>query len=498
MDYFQILCAISIVILTIYYYYSSKYAFWKDRGISGPKPIVFFGNFGNSIVKKRSISETVKKWYDDYKHESVFGIYEGTIPVLVINDLDMIKDVLIRDFSIFVDRGFHTFPKIEPLTQHLFLLEAERWRPMRMKLSPIFTSGKLKEMFSLIVESAGNLEKYLDEVIKKNEMVECRDLAAKFTTDVIGSCAFGINTNSLLEEDSEFRRMGKKIFSPSLKLMIGNICKVFFPSLYEVIGNIFTMKDVDEFFINLVSDTMKYRKDNDTVRSDFINMLMQLKEHPEKMDNIELTDTLLTAQAVVFFIAGFETSSSTIAFGLYELAQNQEIQDKLREEIRKMHEKNKGILTYTDIKEMKYLDKVFKETLRKYPILSTLSRKAMENYTFKGTKITIPKGTKVWVPVYGIQHDPNIYPKPEVFDPERFEDDAFASRHPMSYLPFGDGPRNCIGARFAHYQSKVGLITILRNHKVNVCEKTTIPFKADERSFLLALKGGVHLKITKI
>lgn len=74
----------------------------------------------------------------------------------------------------------------------------------------------------------------------------------------------------------------------------------------------------------------------------------------------ELTDTLLTAQAVVFFIAGFETSSSTIAFGLYELAQNQEIQDKLREEIRKMHEKNKGILTYTDIKEMKYLDKVFK------------------------------------------------------------------------------------------------------------------------------------------
>lgn len=69
---------------------------------------------------------------------------------------------------------------------------------------------------------------------------------------------------------------------------------------------------------------------------------------------------MLTAQAVVFFIAGFETSSSTIAFGLYELAQNQEIQDKLREEIRKMHEKNKGILTYTDIKEMKYLDKVFK------------------------------------------------------------------------------------------------------------------------------------------
>lgn len=155
-----------------------------------------------------------------------------------------------------------------------------------MKLSPIFTSGKLKEMFFLIMESAKNLEEYLNEVVKKNEMVECRDLAAKFTTDVIGSCAFGINTHSLLDEDSEFRKMGKKMFSPTLKLMIGNTCKVLFPSLYGVIGNMFTMKDIDKFFINLISTTMKYRKDNNIIRSDFINMLMQLKEHPEKMDNI--------------------------------------------------------------------------------------------------------------------------------------------------------------------------------------------------------------------
>ena len=112
MDYFQILCAISIVILTIYYYYSSKYTFWKKRGISGPKPIIFFGNFVDSIIQKRSTSEAVKKWYDDYKHESVFGIFGGTTPLLVINDLDMIKDVLIRDFSLFVDRGFHIFPKV--------------------------------------------------------------------------------------------------------------------------------------------------------------------------------------------------------------------------------------------------------------------------------------------------------------------------------------------------------------------------------------------------
>lgn len=112
MDYFQILCALGVVILTIYYYYSSIYSFWKNRGISGPKPTIFFGNFINSAIRKLSISETIKNWYDEYKHESVFGIFEGMTPILIINDLDMIKDVLIRDFSLFVDRGFQIFPKV--------------------------------------------------------------------------------------------------------------------------------------------------------------------------------------------------------------------------------------------------------------------------------------------------------------------------------------------------------------------------------------------------
>ena len=80
-----------------------------------------------------------------------------------------------------------------------------------------------------------------------------------------------------------------------------------------------------------------------------------------------------------------------------------------------------------------------------HPLLSMLTREVSEKYTFRGTKITIDKGMTVWIPAYGIQRDPNIYPNPDKFDPERFNDDAVASRHPMSYLSFGNGPRNCIG-----------------------------------------------------
>lgn len=85
------------------------------------------------------------------------------------------------------------------------------------------------------------------------------------------------------------------------------------------------------------------------------------------------------------------------------------------------------------------------ETLRKYPPGTLLRRKNNEDYTFNGTKVTIPKGTGVFIPVFAIHHDPSIYPEPETFNPERFNEDAVATRHAMTYLPFGDGPRNCIG-----------------------------------------------------
>lgn len=85
------------------------------------------------------------------------------------------------------------------------------------------------------------------------------------------------------------------------------------------------------------------------------------------------------------------------------------------------------------------------ETLRKYPPATFLMRQSTSSYTFNDTGVNIPKDQKVWIPVHAIHQDPSIYPKPDIFDPERFNKEAVQSRHPMIYLPFGNGPRNCIG-----------------------------------------------------
>ncbi|XP_011862715.1 PREDICTED: cytochrome P450 6B2-like [Vollenhovia emeryi] len=497
---FEILCGIAAVILATYYYFTKNFDFWKSRGIRGPAPIPGFGNFKDVMFNNISSGDYLTELYNTYKDEPMIGIFTRTTPLLIVKDPDLIKDILIKDFTVFSHRGLPLSKKAEPLSQHLFTLEPKRWRPFRINLSPVFTSGKLKDMFSLISDCADHLVQYMENIASKNEPVECRELTAKYTTDVIGSCAFGIEMNALSDEDSEFRKMGRKVFSPTWTNLLRIRARQMFPWLYEMLAyaHIIPQTEVTKFFTRVIVETMDYRETNKITRNDFIDMLRELKKHPEKLGDIELTDTLLTAQAFVFFLAGFETSSTTISNAMYELALNQKMQDKLREEIDELYAKCGQDLTYDNIKKMDYLDKIFRETLRKYPPVTFLMRQAMSNYTFNGTKVSIPKGQRVWIPIYAIQRDPDFYPKPDIFDPERFNEEAVQSRHPMVYQPFGDGPRNCIGSRFAVHQTKLGLIKMLRNYRIEPCEKTPIPYVNDPRSFLLAPKGGLHLKIVKL
>ncbi|XP_074096816.1 putative cytochrome P450 6a14 [Cotesia typhae] len=138
------------------------------------------------------------------------------------------------------------------------------------------------------------------------------------------------------------------------------------------------------------------------------------------------------------------------------------------------------------------------ETLRKYPPATFLVRRADANYTFNNTNVTIRKDIRVMIPVMAIHRDPAIYGDPERFDPERFSEEELIKGRPMSFLAFGDGPRNCIGARFANHQTKVGLIKILQHFRVDVCNKTEIPYEVNPRSFLLAPKKGIYLQFSKI
>ncbi|XP_033192745.1 cytochrome P450 6B1 [Bombus vancouverensis nearcticus] len=486
------------VFVLLYYYSMIKLNYWRKRGVKGPKPLPFLGNFKDVLLGKDSTTDCFQKAYNEFRDEPMVGVYGGHEPLLVLRDLDLIKDVLIKDFNKFAQRTHGAVREVEPLSEQIFRLEAERWRPLRIKLSPFFSTGKLKEMFHLMTDCANTYDKYLEKLAEKGEPIEFRDTAAKFTIDVIAACAFSIQTNAITDENCQFRKMGKRALAANTGQFLTDRLREY-PFLFRIFGRFFTDHDVINFFETATREAMDYRIQNNVHTKDVIDILADLRQHPEKINLKEADSLFLASQAQLFFLAGFGNSSLTISNALYELAWNQTVQDKLREEIQSVLKKYNGEITYDGICEMKYLNACLLETLRKYPVIQWLSRTAMETYTFSGTKVTVPKGQQIFLPVYAIQKDPEIYPNPEVFDPDRFSDENIKTRHAMAHLPFGDGPRHCSGIRLAMKQLHVGMVTIVSKFKVEVCEKTRKVYKPEKRQlFLLQPADGIYLKMSKV
>jgi cytochrome P450 family 6 len=138
------------------------------------------------------------------------------------------------------------------------------------------------------------------------------------------------------------------------------------------------------------------------------------------------------------------------------------------------------------------------ESLRKYPPVTNILRKVTKDYAVAGSNVILPKGLQVFVPVYAIHHDPELYPDPEVYDPDRFSPENEAKRPAFSFLPFGDGPRNCIGMRFGLMQSRIGLAMLLNNFKFQLSNKTSLPLDFVKNVPLLQPIGDIWLKVEKI
>nr|CAI5826710.1 unnamed protein product [Callosobruchus analis] len=327
------------------------------------------------------------------------------------------------------------------------------------------------------------------------------NISACYTTDIIGSCAFGIECNTFKEPDSPFRSFGQKIFERG-RLGLLKLSFIFgFPKLAEFLRLKITPDDVTKFFMKVVNDTIEYRMKNNVVRKDFLQSLIELRAHDQqdhKKDGKSLTMDEIAAQSFIFFIAGFETSSTTMTFALYELATHPEIQEKAREEILQVLKRHDNKFSYDAVNELVYLKQVIDEALRKYPALPLVTRVCVKDYKIPGTDVVIEEGTKIIVPIAGIHHDDRYYEDPEKFDPDRFTEANKEQRHPYANLSFGEGPRICIGMRFGIMQTKVGLASILKNYRVSLNEKTKTPLKISIRSFIPTTDGGMWLTMEKI
>ncbi|XP_026729654.1 cytochrome P450 6B5-like [Trichoplusia ni] len=507
----MIYLVVLIVLVLLYKYTTKNHDYWEKRNVKYEKPIPIFGTNYKNVMAKKSIIEMATEVYRKYPTEPLVGMIRGTTPELVVRDLEIVRRILNVDFAYFYPRGLGRNPEIEPDFYNLFHVDGDLWKLLRQRLTPTFTTAKLKNMFPLVVQCAEKLQIVGEDIVNRGGECDVRDLMARFTMEFIGACGFGIEMDTINDENSLFRKMGTRMFKPYFKRSLLIAAYDLFPHFRTVLQKLLRDLDLIDDVTVIVKNIREQRNYKPIGRNDFIDLLLELEGKgkitgdsieknktdgkPEQVE-MEMDLTRMAAQVLVFFAAGFETSSSATSILLHQLAYHPEEQEKIQKGIDRVMTKYNNKLCYDSISEMTALSNGFKEAMRIFPSLGTLHRVCARKYTIPGLNVALDPGVKIIVPLQAIQNDEKYFDNPSQFIPDRFNDPNVL-RHKYSYMPFGEGPRACIGARLGEMQSLAGLAAVLHKFSVEPASKTQRYPEVNHRSNTVqSIKGGLPLKLT--
>lgn len=498
-----------ILLLLLCWYSSSAFSKLQKVGIRHPPPLPFIGNL---LFFREGFWENHNKLINEYG--PACGYYIGRRAFMVVSDPDMIKCILVEDFSNFTNRMAPAVTS-KPFADTILILRDERWKEVRSLLTPAFSAAKIKEMTPLINQACDILLSHLKVYADSGTAFDIQRSYASFTLDVVASVAFGIHVDSQKSPYENFVKNSRRFFELSVfKPLL--ILTIAFPFIMIPLIRIFPnkkQKEVNGFFINVVKNMIALRDQQEPHerRRDFLQLMLDARcptnfdtfyqDHEEsktatnkglpKKQLRTLSDDEIAGQAFLFLIAGYETTNSTLSFATYLLATNPECQKKLLREVDEFFAKH-DVPDYQNIQELLYLDMVIAETLRMYPPAFRFTREASKDCII--LKQRVPAGCVIEIAVGHLHYNPKIWPEPEKFIPERFTAEAKQQRHPFSYLPFGAGPRGCIGVKLALMEVKITLLRILQKFCFQACPGTQIPLQLKSQA-TLGPKDGVYVKI---
>lgn len=425
-----------LLLLALCHFATNGRKYWKLKKVAYREPCPLFGNFGPIFTMRRHYTSMLQYFYNHYRAEKFVGIFQARRPTLMIIDLDLIKYIMSTGFMCFGDRiSVNTDTEREPLLRNLANMSGVEWKGMRQIVTPTFSSAKMKAMYPLIADCAQTLKNYLLSNFSRD--VNVPELMARYTTDVIGSCAFGVDPESLRNVDSPFHKMASKMFKTDRSTMLKRYCRTFFPRLFKYLNLTTYSPDVELFFTTIINQVLSERRRTGVERHDFLQLMLNV----QKTDNgFPMTDALITSNSFIFMLAGLETSATTLSFCLFELARLHNVQDKVRKEILECLECHGG-LNYEAVCAMRYTTQTVMETLRLHPPTPLTTRLCTAPCTLPGTELKIKLKDPVLIPLYCVQRDSKYFSDPDRFDPDRFNDNL----NPPGFMAFGDGPRSCPG-----------------------------------------------------
>ena len=500
MDYLSVGLSLVAVFVALCYLITSSHDLFKKHGIVHVPPTPLLGNMGSFVKRQITMADLMINAYQLDPKAKYVGFYEFLTPIIVLRDLDLIKVIAMKHVEQFPDHRPMVNRKVDSmLGGSLFMMNSDEWRYHRNILSPTFTSSKIKTMFKLMSECAIRFAEHLSNLPEDKREMEMKGVLTRYTNDVIASCVYNASVDSIKEPNNMFYVYGKigtsmATFKKSAMVLLHRNVSW----LAELLRLNILDSHVAKFFHDQVADQVETRQRTGARRSDFLQLLIDSNKKREA--GKELTVKQMANHAFGFFFGGFDSVSAQTCIAAHLLAENPDVQERLQREIDETLESNNGELTYDVLHEMKYLDAVMSEVLRLFPIATFTDRMCVKDFQLPPARpgdkpFTVKAGMNVWIPVIGIHRDPQYYENPLKFDPDRFYENHKTVVSSGAYMPFGLGPRMCIGNRFALTEMKVLLCHVLAKCSVRITPRTIIPFQLEKGVMNTTGKNGFWLAI---
>uniref|UniRef100_A0A0N8BX03 Cytochrome p450 n=1 Tax=Daphnia magna TaxID=35525 RepID=A0A0N8BX03_9CRUS len=469
---FAVICLAAAVIIFIYLRWEySSYVKTIDL-IPGPPKVAVFGN---ALLLPRDIHESLQvlqeKWPKMYGR--MFRVWFGSQAFIDISSPALMEEIM--SSQKFINKGEVYDPLLPWLGEGLLTAPANKWRKRRRLLTPAFHFQILDNFFDIFNKNADILCQQLCGAANSQTEIEVFPFLKRCTLDIICEAAMGIQVNAQLEDTQYIISVQRFSFLIFEKFM--SIWRLLPDWMYflSAKGKEYKkhLKVIHDFTSKVIRDRKKEidQEIEPTNQGDEKESEFESKKRRAFLDlmliaakqGADLNETDIRNEVDTFMFEGHDTTASATVWFLYCMATHPDHQERVREELNHVFgDSNRGC-TAEDATQLKYLERCIKESLRLYPSVPNIKRRVSEDIVLEG--YTIPAGATISMHIYALHRNEAVFPDPLAFKPERFESEQFTARHPFAFVPFSAGPRNCIGQRFALFEEKVILSTLLRRFR---------------------------------